>query len=89
MVIGGTRPGAVTGETAVLDASGTATFSWSASDARADDIYSVERSDTGKVTEVSETSIDLSDATSDLCITVTVLRDGEQDSDPTRWCIQG
>jgi len=89
VVIGGTRPGAVTGETAVLDVSGTATFSWSASDARADDIYSVERSDTGKVTEVSETSIDLSDATSDLCITVTVLRDGEQDSDPTRWCIQG
>jgi hypothetical protein len=88
VVIGGSRPPAVVAETASLDSTGTALFSWVADQSKPGDVYRIERSDTGEISEGTSTSVEFKDAPSDLCITVTVMREGEQDSDPTRWCVE-
>ncbi len=89
MVIGSTRPAAVVAGSATLAEDGTATFTWTAPDAQEGDVYLVERSDTGEIIEVRHTTVPLAGATSATCITVVATRVGEQDSDPTEWCVGG
>ncbi len=89
VVIGSTRPAAVVAGSATLAEDGTATFTWTAPDAQEGDVYLVERSDTGEIIEVRDTTVPLAGATSATCITVVATRVGEQDSDPTEWCVGG
>jgi len=65
----------------------TATFTWTAPTAEDGDQYVVERTDATGSKKVSETSITLTDASSSTCVSVKVVRDGQQDSDATRWCV--
>jgi serine/threonine protein kinase len=89
VVIGSSRPAAVVAGSADLRADGSAVFTWSAPDAQEDDVYLVERTDTGQVSEERRTTVTLSDATSATCVKVKVSRVGVQDSDPTTWCVGG
>ena len=87
VVLVSNRPDAVEADGASLAADNTATFNWNAPDAAEGDVYVVERLDTDEIREVVTTSITLLSATSATCVAVKVVRDGEQDSDTTSWCV--